>query len=363
MPRKVLIITGAPEGHTLDWTSPILLNHFLEPIASFARLETTPGPSRNKSLPSTPSPAPVWRSIPLHRERLATGFSQTHALALPYQGTSEFFNTLSASLDVESRLTADESSHQIIDQFYDHSLAIHEHIPSSQLPPTSLNTDDSSVEISREVSTDFSESFDDFSQEADRPQPVDFGHLSDLEDLPNAKYLESIQPQTMTVNIIVGVISIAQPRVVKTRWGASKTLVELLVGDDTRSGFTVTFWLSPEQTDANTLLQTLRRQDILLLRNVALGVFMNKVHGHSLRKGHTKIHLLHRRRIDKYDQGGTYVMKEVASTRATHPQLAKTRRVWEWLLHFVGDGGTSLGKRGRNGKSIRRWDLPPEDTQ
>jgi hypothetical protein len=167
----------------------------------------------------------------------------------------------------------------------------------------------------------------------------------------------------MTVNIIVGVISIAQPRIVRTRWGTTKSLVELLVGDETRSGFTVTFWLSFESTDADEMLQSLRRQDIVLLRNVALSVFMKKVHGHSLRKGHTKIHLLHRRRIDKDDQGGLYSMKEVSSRKGTHPQLIKTRRVWEWLLYFVGDGGTSLGKRKHNGKPIRRWDLPPEDTQ
>ncbi|KAI0391932.1 hypothetical protein F5Y17DRAFT_438562 [Xylariaceae sp. FL0594] len=368
MPRKVIIIAGAPEAHLLDWAPSTLLNHFLEPFVKFAGLETSHETAGNKTFPSTLDGVAVWRSIPLRRERIPTGFSQVQALARPYQGTADFFNTLSASasFDAGPNPTADESTQDIIDQFYDHSLAIHEDMSSSQLQPTGSSIDESSFDITGEVSSDFTESFGDLSHEADRPpQLVDFGHLSDLEDLPNARYLESIQPQTMTVNIIVGVISVTQPRVVKTRWGYSKTLVELVVADETRSGLTVTFWLSPEQTPANALLQTLRRQDILLLRNVALGVFMNKVHGHSLRKGHTKIHLLHRRRMDKNDQGGLYTMKQVTSAKAADPQLSKTRRVWEWLLHFVGDGGTTLpgSRRDLKRKALRRWDMPPADTQ
>ncbi len=358
-----MIFAGAPEGHTLDWTESNLLNHFLNPIASFAHLEPSPETYlREASFLSTPDIA-VWRSIPLHRERLPTGFSQTHALAHVYQGSPGFFTTLSRSFDTTSDLSEDAPDQHIINRFYDHSLAIHGDIPSSQLPATSFGTEDLSFDLTDDPSEERSTQVNNDATELRGFQEGAVTHLSDLEDLPDAKYLISISPQTMTVNLIVGIISIAEPRTVRTRWGATKSLVELLVADETKSGFSVTFWMSSESSEINTLVCSLRRQDIVLLRNVALSVFMKKVHGHSLRKGHTKIDLLHRRRIDKDDTGGMYSMRDVSSTRRAHPQLAKTRKVWEWLIHFVGDGGTCLGKRRHNGKPIRRWDMPPEDTQ
>ncbi|KAJ8124790.1 hypothetical protein O1611_g8850 [Lasiodiplodia mahajangana] len=364
MPRKVMIFAGAPEAHTLDWTAPNLLNHFLEPIACFGRLEALPESSMSGvSVLSTPYSA-VWRSIPLHQERLRTGFSQTHSLAQIYQGSPGFFNTLSRSFGTASNLSGDKADERVINQFYDHSIAIHGDIPSSQLPSTtSFTTDESSYDITDGLSEGRSIQVEDSCTELNGPQGNEIQHLSDLEDLPAAKYLLSISPQTMTVNIIVGIISIAEPRTIKTRWGATESLVELLVADETKSGFSITFWMSSKPSEANTLVRSLRRQDIILLQNVALSVFMNKVHGHSLRKGHTKISLLHRKRLGRDDTGGIYSMRDVSSTRKASPQLAKTREVWEWLLHFVGDGGTALGKRRYNGKPTRRWDLPPEDTQ
>ncbi|KAI0408320.1 hypothetical protein F4802DRAFT_549345 [Xylaria palmicola] len=362
MPRRVLIFAGAPDAHTLDWTVPNLLNHFLDPIASFARLEAPPESSlRQISFLATPGPA-TWRSIPLRRERLPTGFSQSHVLAPLYRGSPEFFTTVSRSFEAASDLSEDGPGQETIDQFYDHSLAIHGDVPSSQLASTSLLTE-SSLDTTEDLSEARSTEPGDSTMELCDRRAMGVGHLSDLEDLPDAKYLLSIWPQTMTVNIIVGVISIAEPRTVRTRWGATNSLVELLVGDETKSGFSVTFWMSSEPSQTNTLLRSLRRQDVVLVRNVALSVFMKKVHGHSLRRGHTKIDLLHRRRIDKDDIGGVYSMRDVSSTRRAHPQLAKTRKVWQWLFHFVGDGGTSLGKRKHNGKLVRRWDMPPPDTQ
>ncbi|KAK5626343.1 hypothetical protein RRF57_002058 [Xylaria bambusicola] len=366
MPRKVIMLVGAPAAHALDWTESNLLNHFLQPFASFLHLEASPESfSREMSFLSTPDTA-VWRSIPLHKERLPTGFSQTHALAHAYQGNPEFFTTLTRSFDTTSDLSEDVLDRDIADRFYDHSVALHGDVPSSQLPATSFATEateGSSFEVTGDFTEETSTQLDGTTMLHNFQQEDVVTHLSDLEDLPDAKYLQSILPQTMTVNLIVGIISIAEPRTVRTRWGEMKSLVELLVADETRSGFSVTFWMSSESSETNQLVCSLRRQDIVLLRNIALSVFMKKVHGHSLRKGHTKIDLLHRRRIDKDDTGGMYSMKDVASTRRAHPQLAKTREVWQWLLHFVGDGGTSLGKRRHNGKPIRRWNLPPDDTQ
>ncbi|KAI0839855.1 hypothetical protein F5Y06DRAFT_264803 [Hypoxylon sp. FL0890] len=365
MVRRILILAGAPQNHNLDWTESNLLNHFLDPIASFARLDdSSSSPATNTVLGSALDVA-VWRSIPLERTALPTGFSQLHQVRPDYRGDEGFFATLTASIESASGSAGSSKiSQEILDQFYDHSLAIHDDIPSSQLPTLSFSTDESSLNTTEDRSTqDSTRNSRHISQ--DQPLVAQSAHLSDLEDVPRAAYLQSISPQTVTVNLIVGIISIAEPRTVKTRWGSTKSLIELLVGDETKSGFSVTFWLSSELNESSSrILRELRRQDIVLLRNVALSVFMKKVHGHSLRKGLTKVDLLHRRKLDKNDRGGLYTTKDVSSTKPAHPQLLKTRRVWEWVMNFVGGGGgTSLGKRKQNGKPVRTWDMPPEDTQ
>ncbi|KAI0594135.1 hypothetical protein F4775DRAFT_457013 [Biscogniauxia sp. FL1348] len=363
MARKVIILVGAPETAHLDWKESELLNNFLEPIAQFSQLEQSSETGILGPEPcSTPDTA-VWRSLPLKKERLATGFSQTHNIGCGYRGNPTFFTTVSDPFDTTSILTDEDQSRTILNQFYDHSLAIHDDLPSSQLPADTSSSGEYSVDTSGEMTTILSTQTSGTSTRHQPPRVIESGHLSDLEDIPDATYLQSVSPQTISVNLIVGVISIAEPRTVKTRWGTTKSLIELLVGDETKSGFSVTFWLSPELNDTNETLRKLRRQDIILLRNVALSVFMKKVHGHSLRKGLTKVDLLHRRKLDRKDQGGLYNMKDVSSKKAAHPQLVKTRKVRQWVLDFVSDGGTSLGKRRQNGRPLRSWDMPPADTQ
>ncbi|KAI0026081.1 hypothetical protein F4780DRAFT_5765 [Xylariomycetidae sp. FL0641] len=363
MARKIMIFAGAPSNDVLEWDSTGLLSDFTAPIATFAGLEQASDSANAAQSTSSPgADTAVWRSIPLDRERLHTGFSQLHECNDMYRGNPEFFTSLSGYHDRTSMLTDDGPSHTVLSRFYDHSLAIHDDIPSSQLPSVTYTTDESSLEVSEDRSTELM-TLSGESRPATQPAAIDSGHLSDLEDIPNAAYLHSISPQTMTVNLIVGVISIAEPRKVQTRWGSTKSLIELIVGDETSSGFTVTFWLSPEYPKANQLLTGLRRQDIVLLRNVALGCFMKKVHGHSLRKGLTKIDLLYRKKLDATDRGGLYGIKDIASTRAAHPQLAKTRKVREWVINFVGGGTVALGKRKEKGRPLRTWDMPPDDTQ
>ncbi|KAI8631320.1 hypothetical protein F5Y19DRAFT_26718 [Xylariaceae sp. FL1651] len=360
MPRKVMMFVGAPESSTLDWREPQLYTGFLSPFVEFAHLEAELEQSFSQPEGSANLDAAVWRAIPLSRERLATGFSQTYGFRDPYHGDADFFTTFSTQPNTTVGSTDDRASQSLLANFYDHSLAIHDELPSSQLPASTLSTNESSVDISGDSTTNLSTQR---SRSSLLALPIQVGHLSDLEDLPNARYLESISPQTMTVNLIVGIISIAEPRKVMTRWGSTRSLVEIIVGDDTKSGFNITFWLSSDSDQPGSLLKDLRRQDIILLRNVALSVFTKKVHGHSLRKGLTKIDLLHRRRLDEGDKGGLYSMKDVSSTTAAHPQLEKTRKVREWVLNFVSDGGISLKNRKQHHRLVRRWDMPPEDTQ
>ncbi|KAI0386551.1 hypothetical protein F5Y04DRAFT_244304 [Hypomontagnella monticulosa] len=365
MVRRILILAGAPDYHKLDWTETSLLNQFLSPIAEFANIDASRSLEPANTAPGSVLDVALWRSIPLEKTTLRTGFSQVHQVRHDYYGNEGFFTAFTASLESASTSRGSSGvSKEILDRFYDHSIAVHDDIASSQLPTLSFSTDED--ESSFNTTENVYDSMRSSNAADDQTQPlvVQSSHLSELEDIPTAAYLQSISPQTMTVNIIVGIISIAEPRTVRTRWGSTRSLVELLVGDETKSGFSVTFWLSTELDESSArILRELRRQDIVLLRNVALSVFMQKVHGHSLRKGLTKVELLHRRKLDRSDQGGMYTMRDVSSKRPAHPQLLKTRRVWEWIMNFVGGGGTALGKRKQHGKPLRNWDMPPVDTQ
>ncbi|KAK2002318.1 hypothetical protein LX36DRAFT_264881 [Colletotrichum falcatum] len=378
MPR-VIIFTGAPEA---DWSSPDLLLPS-SASASAPVPAPTPAPTSHHST-STPSAPPAWRSLPLHRRPLITGFSQLHGLPSDFLPPAHFF---SLSLDPNSQQdTTGAASQELLSQFYDHSLALHHDLASSQLPPpptpshrvppSTAGQHTASFDATATVSfvSETTDSFQDTTAAADltssgpRPPPVaapPHQHLTDLKDIPAGPVLLRLAPQTVTVNLIAGVISVSEPRAVTTRWGNELSLVEVLIGDDTRAGFGVTFWLPSGgggDRDASTMPMRLRRQDVVLLQNVALHVFRGKVYGQSLRKGLTRTTVLYRRKLgdDDDEEGGYYRRRdlEAADSEGAHPHLVKTRRVWEWVLRFVG-GEERTGAKGKK----RGWDAPPDDTQ
>lgn len=450
MTGKLIILTGAPESSRLDWTTPgLLLSTFQPSIAHFALLQ-----SRSPRPPHA-SPAPdisvldlaVWRTLPLVRAHIHTGFSQQHDLRLvgAFPSSADFLTTASLSLDTttQQRLSQgddsvdvddedeEEGSSRLLAEFYEHSLAVHADAASSQLVPgphsqqqQQVPSDASFVSDTHSsharsftsdegdgTTTTFLEGQDhrddnDTLTTTTTPKlktPLRPGwaggrgaeHLSDLGDIPPAAYLCSIAPQTMTVSLVVGIISIAAPRAVATRFaGRTATLVEVLVGDDTKSGFAVTFWLNnPNQNQQQRqpsdgggeegVLAGLRGQDVVLMQNVALNAFRGKVYGASLRRDMTRVHLLYRARVDDGDQGGYYTPADLARVggrgqergpgaepRVGHPQLEKTRRVRDWVLKFVGGGGSvgvggaeKTGKQGRKRKGgappPRHWNQPP----
>lgn len=413
MGRLTIVLTGAPEADRLDWSTPDLLQTFQDSIAAFALL---PQQAEHALPPSTSSQErslldlPVWRSLSLQRAHVPTGFSQQHNLNIVgrFPTSADFLTTAGISFEAASQgLSQDDAAgheSRLLDEWYEHSLALHDDLASSQLVPRDPDGhdggDDGGTDYSKSVSfstdegdttTVLTAADDDATiivrtplqpgrQRGGAARAAD--HLSDLEDIPPARYLESIQPQTMTVTLIAGIISIAAPRTVETRFGASRTLVEVLVGDETKSGFSVTFWLSAAECGPGGLesgsgpLAGLRAQDVVLMRNVALNVFRGRVYGGSLPRGMTAVHLLHRgRRLGAGDDGGHYSGADLAKAarrgaRQVHPQLEKTVRVRDWVLKFVGGGrpaggdvgGTRRSARTRKGKqrpAHRDWNQPP----
>jgi hypothetical protein len=362
MAPKILIFTGAPLSAALDWDESNLVKTFCEPVARFAGLELEQNRSFVPATAETALDNPSWRSIPLERRHLATGLSQIHTDGQDYQGAAfftasdidSFIEELSQPHFGESQASSLETVEQVLSQFYEQSYAIHEDIPSSEIAATATDTSF----YSNETSSHWSSVESTVSRVKDVPNA---GHLTNLKDMPKAGHLNSIHPQTMTVNLIVGIISIPPPRSIKTRRGADVDLIEVLVGDETKSGFAINFWLSsvqPAAGDMRSTLSGLRPQDVVLVRNVALSSFRGKVYGQSLRKEMTKVHLLYRNRIDRTDAAGCYSAADLA-TGTVHPQVEKTRSVREWVLRFVGAG---LRPRAKGRVEAVREVLPP-DTQ
>lgn len=416
MSPKIILFTGAPDPSSIDWAASDLLEDFTPPISTFlgipslAHNHDSARPTDVSSISSSTKTA-AWRSLPLKRPHLETGPSHLHALPnlfvppdINFCSTASlsFFDLTEGEPQTQDggASSQDEQRQTLLSQFYDHSLARHQDIPSSQLPPATHPSQHDTTETT--TTSFFANAESSLSSTADahpssaRPplgNPAANAHLSDLEDIPPARHLLSLAPQTVTVNLIAGIISIAAPRTVLTRHGTRMSLVEVLLGDETRAGFAVTFWLpatppppprragprnpttaAREPEPLASALAHLRTQDVVLLQNVALSVFMGRVYGQSLRRGLTKLHLLHRRRLDPGDNEEGYYRARDFARRAgpgggpgSHPQLEKTRRVRDWVLRFVRAGEpVALGETGSRATAVKGrkgWELPPDDTQ
>ncbi|KAK0617328.1 hypothetical protein B0T14DRAFT_396389, partial [Immersiella caudata] len=340
--NRIIIYAGAPESSALDWDSSQLLSDFQQPIAQFAGLGPDPGPDPGSvQTPAAPCPPSastraVWRSLSLEKGHLHTSFSQQYA--------AEFFTT---SFHKDDDNTDGGDTAPDLSQFYEESYVAYQQQPAtSQL--VAAEESQHTFTTTGSFSTDNNTSF--MSNASVKPPLLttsagSHSHLTDLRDIPSAAYLTSIHPQTMTCNLIVGMISLPPPRSIKTRWGSSHRLVEALVGDDTRAGFSITFWLPPPGNEAAdalaSTLAALRPADIVLLQNVALNVFSKRVYGYSLRRGLTQAHLLYRAKRDSEDAEGYYMAADLRlakSDSAVHPQLEKARRVRDWAVQFVGQG-------------------------
>ncbi|KFY17287.1 hypothetical protein V492_00776 [Pseudogymnoascus sp. VKM F-4246] len=393
MAPNVLVFAGAPMPSSLNWDSDTLIENFLPPIIRFAGLSND----------EQPSPVPIashehvrWRSLRAATEPLV--YSQLHAVASPGEGIGNAagqmttdsalssFGTdgsLSSAQQVDAQPPTTEFTEDATSQFYEDSLAEYENLPSSAIPAPGpedeISRPDAEAGTTASNATSFSTSLGfsfnshstALSKGGNLPIP-DGGRINDLGYTPNSKYLHSIQPQTMTVNIIVGIISISPPRSIQTRGGSAVEIVELLVGDETRSGFGINCWLPLNvvsrpvggHPDLRTSLSGLRPQDIILVRNVALSSFRGKVYGQSLRREVTKVDLLFRNRIDREDEGGCYSSRDLGNTigNDTHPQVAKTIRVREWVLRFVGHGAGAMRRTDEGKVEVVNEQLPP-DTQ
>lgn len=351
--RAVKLYTGAPDAKGLKWAKEDLTVPLLPCFAT----EISLGPSLP---PASKHSNPAWRSISLHQNPQRTGYPQ--GFERPYlhhvedetsfdADETSFLDTRDLSF-ISSSATDNEypisaEAEDVLTEFYEQSFAAHEEIPSSQIVGLSSN-ETSYVSTASDLSSTYLEPSAGDSHSTPRPLPVS-GPLTSLKDIPNAAYLRSINPQTMTVNLIVGIISMPQPRTIKSRkWGRTLELIEMIVADETKAGFGVNLWLPSSDLPAGSLKAvavTLRPQDVILVRNIALGSFRNNVYGQSLRKDLTKLDLMYRNLIDRHDKSGIYNPQELESATPMDSQARKVKEVKDWVMQFVG-GGPKNGNQG-----------------
>ena len=328
---KIIFMTGAPDASSLQWEpehlTSSLLPCFTDSLMLALRVDS----------PVTPS----WRSLSLKPNHMSTGRTPRGHVEHRSETTkgveeASFLSTstLSYVSEVSDGTAKSSNTHSVLSNFFEHSLAVHKDLASSQV----VNFESSASTSFSVGSWELSSTFDYTSPVPQRPIPR-ASHLTALRDVPSSAYLHSIAPQTMTVDLIVGIISIPEPRSIKTRRGDQMELLEILVGDETMSGFGLNLWLPTARSGSNELREAttrLRPQDIILARNVALSTFRGNVYGQSLQKDWTKLDLLYRNAIDRYDEFGAYNLQDVRDEEVDDDQLHKVRRVRDWVLMFVG---------------------------
>lgn len=332
MSRKTIFLMGAPSGR-LQWDDEDLLKVAVPPF-------TQPSTTIPSTSTSFRADATKWRVL------------QSATMAKPYhpEWTQDTLFLDTANLPAKMPRISDDI---LLSQFYEHSLSILEASFSSDSDnnDTTLPFDEEDNDIDESISSLVTGSAD----AVPFPYPRE---LHDIKDIPNAAYLRSIVPQTPSVTLVVAVIGINPVRRVTARQSKQELdILEIIVGDETRTGFGVTFWLPvPEnQKQTNNSAAELREKilgirprDIVLMRNVGLSSFQDLVYGQSLWKGMTKVELLHRQQVDSQDVQGAYSTVTIDTATREDRLLYKVRNVRNWLMNFVGTkaryGGHSPGQ-------------------
>lgn len=385
---RVILFTGSPLATSLKWEGDDV---WVDLLPAFQ------GNQEKQSDAESSHRHPVWRSLPLEQYALGQNLTQldefgksfdevrSSAVDGGHMASRSPHPDGSTNTEGPSSETDPRVSEQLLTQYYEHSLALHDELLSSQIIESSYSHDLSLDSDTGEYSFLSSEQSIDRAEQQQVQARLRSTHLSSLKECPTASYLHSISPQTMSVNLVVGIIAIAQPRAIRTRRDRRLLeLVEMTVGDETRSGFGVNIWLPPPPRHAHDsdpargndttgqahnlrdVVLSLRPRDIIFARRVGLSSFRGVVYGQSLRRGMTTVDLLYRSLVDADDICGAFKAREIDGDREDDDdlgQLAKVRRVKDWVMQFVG-----MRTKADEGKSESRGEhrhLPslPLDTQ
>jgi hypothetical protein len=377
---KIQILAGAPRKENLAPRSDDCSAEWLPAFSRFLSGDSFLSPTLADSSLSSSSSWPEWRVVPVTTRDPKSGAGPFIAERSNESIRSNYIPS-NHQVDQDAPLLAggqpNENNTEKEEEFLEESFAIYN---STVLPSNDRPDDDerTNASFASHTTTDFSfmstTSYDSTTAPA-LPARIALMSLPSgiehLENLPKFDYLVGISPQTVTVNLVVGVISVAAPRTIQLRrYNSTMDIVEILVGDETRTGFSIKFWLAPQKPRADEdptreALQSLRTRDVVLLRNVALHVWQNSVYGQSLSKrisrNETKVELLGRDGEVDLD----------ATTTGLSPQMTKVKRVSDWVFAFLGTSEVSRGANkveatigGVQGRHLYFDDIElPPDTQ
>ncbi|CAK1364693.1 uncharacterized protein RHO25_009572 [Cercospora beticola] len=363
MSSCVIFLAGAPDSSAIDWSK---WSEQDDDHAICLRIRRYLGLANReddnslytKTQATASHPIAKWRHVPLNED--AEPEKQPEA--------TQFLSFNNASR---------EQPDQEHVKFLEYSLAALQNLDSSQIAsaPLDYSTYDettfvSALSFNSDVTTSLptTASISTDASDEHQQQIVNFaGYITDLKRIPTARHLDSIHPQTMTINVLASVISTQPPRTVRLRKRAAEMdIVEVLVGDETRAGFNISFWLPPtdsqrsnapsrseDRSSLKAVLDEVRIGDLLMISNIALGTFRSNVYGQSLSK-----------RITRNNTSIVKLSKDIVGLSA--PTMAKLGRVRDWSSNFVGNkagvkraaspDSTHLGHR-------KRSSLLPPDTQ
>ena len=340
---RFILFTGSPDSDRLAWDEKTLLNDF-----TIGAGRSITGRNNQAPQPTASWQAPVWRSISTSPESAIPDHT------LPQ---TQFFSFSAQIPDLDIATEQD---------FLEHSIALLDGLASSQIAPadiddTSLLNTTTTFSFASETSILSSESQLSLSPGTNGPLIPHNLRITDIGQVPTASHILSIAPQTITLNILCAVISISKPRTVTVRRRQSTMdILDLLVGDETRAGFSVSFWLPPadsqntraaksENDDLRTTLQSARAGDVVLIRNVALSVWRKAVYGQSLGRRWAK----NCTRIERIHDGAVH-----KGTVLPLGFVGKLARVRGWRDEFVGRRAARLATR--SGKRKFEEELPPD---
>lgn len=314
---RCVLLTGAPLSEDLDWSEGRLLSTF-----TIGSKQVSAGTHQPASAPSWQPPK--WRDIAMPAQKT----HQKRRTQLQPPLTLSFAN-LVPSLPLATQHP----------DFLAHSIALLDDLVSSQIEPATGLGDDTTLGGQQTIASFASDWSDTSSFNDDNHLPQTVGPITDLKAIPTTSHIQAIVPQTKTVNLLAGVVTVSQPRTVSLRRDKDRTMeiLELLLGDETSAGFSVSFWLvpldesqdtglgkkaAPEDLALRETLKGLRSGDVVALGNVALSCFRGVVYGQSMNR--------------KVMRNSTWVAKISEEAKIEGELGGKVDRVREWAVQFVG---------------------------
>jgi hypothetical protein len=189
--------------------------------------------------------------------------------------------------------------------------------------------------------------------------------LTDLEDIPAPSLVVSRPPNPLRLTALVGILSIAPPRTVKTKFGRIVQVVSLYVGDPTHAPFRIDAWLPPypkshDEMQLKATVQGLRVQDIIVVKNLRLGVWNEMVFGATSGVGNfggIELWLVHRVRCIDDVERRRWRRRWDESLLAERKMAAMVN----WVKDFV-DPAAAPKDEMTNSKTRLLMEILPQDT-